>query len=348
MDLILRWYGPDDPVVPAHIRQIPYVRGVATALHGVAPGLVWTREAIVKRQERLAADGLAWTVTESIPVHEDIKIGAPGRDRAIEAWARTAENLGAAGVRTVCYNFMPVFDWMRTNLAVTASDGSTSSEYRHEDLLRIDLSKGMEALPAWAEAYSAARMAELVAAYADVDAERLWDNLAYFLERVVPVAAAAGVNLAIHPDDPPWPIFGFPRIVTGEESFARVLSLVDHPANGLTFCTGSLGATPDNDLVAMARRFAPTGRIHFGHFRNVKWTGDRSFVEVAHPRAFGSVDLVAVIRALVEGGFDGPVRPDHGRMIWGETGIPGYGLHDRALGAMYIAGAWEAAGGRVG
>jgi mannonate dehydratase len=184
------------------------------------------------------------------------------------------------------------------------------------------------------------QLARLRQAYGRVDNERMWENLAYFLERVVPVAHAAGVKMAIHPDDPPWPIFGLPRIVTDGDALERVTRLVDSPANGITFCTGSLGALPENDLPAMIRRVGP--RIHFMHCRNVRVTGDRSFHETAHPSRFGSVDMLQVMRALRDVGFRGPMRPDHGRRIWGEQGRPGYGLYDRALGAAYLQGLWEA------
>jgi len=177
-----------------------------------------------------------------------------------------------------------------------------------------------------------------------VDAERLWDNLAYFLERVVPVAEQAGVLLAIHPDDPPWPIFGLPRVITDARALERLVALVDSPANGVTFCTGSLGASPENDLPAMVRRLGGRGggRIHFAHCRNVRVTGERRFHETAHPSPCGGVDLFQVLCALRDVGFTGPMRPDHGRMIWGETGRPGYGLYDRALGVTYLQGLWEA------
>jgi mannonate dehydratase len=170
--------------------------------------------------------------------------------------------------------------------------------------------------------------------------EQLWENLAHFLERTVPVAEEVGVRLAIHPDDPPWPIFGVPRIITDGPALERLLRLVDRPANGVTFCTGSLGASPANDLPAIVRRLGP--RVHFAHCRNVLVTGEKQFREVPHPSRFGSVDMLEVLRALRDVGFDGPMRPDHGRMIWGETGRPGYGLYDRALGAAYLHGLWEA------
>ena len=239
----------------------------------------------------------------------------------------------------LCYNFMPVFDWLRTDLAQPLADGSTALAYDDRALAAVDLSRGTGDLPGWATAYGPDELQRLLAAYRDVDAERLWDNLAYFLERVVPAAADAGVRMAIHPDDPPWPIFGLPRIICRGSDLERLVALVDSPANGVTFCTGSLGADPENDLPAMVRRIGP--RIHFAHCRNVRVTGERRFHETAHPSACGGVDLYAVLRALSDVGFAGPIRPDHGRMIWGERGRPGYGLYDRALGAMYLQGMWE-------
>ncbi|HEX8907497.1 MAG TPA: mannonate dehydratase, partial [Longimicrobiaceae bacterium] len=212
--------------------------------------------------------------------------------------------------------------------------------YDHEALARIDLSRGTGDLPGWAAAYDADELGRLLYAYAQVDDERMWENLAYFLERVVPAAEESGVRLAIHPDDPPWPIFGLPRIITDAAALERLVSLADTPANGITFCTGSLGALPSNDLPAMVRRLG--NRIHFAHCRNVLVTGERRFHETAHPSACGSVDMLEVLRALRDAGFAGPVRPDHGRRIWGEAGRPGYGLYDRALGAAYLQGLWEA------
>ncbi len=342
MHLTFRWYGPDDPVPLAHIRQIPGVTGIVHALHDVPLGDVWPLERLEARKAEIEAAGLRWAVVESIPVHEDVKLGRPTRDRLIDTYCRSVENVGRAGIPVVCYNFMPVFDWMRTDLAQPRPDGSTTLAYDHADLGRFDLSQGLPQLPAWATDYTADALQAVLHAYRTVDAERLWDHLGYFLERVVPVAAAAGVVLGLHPDDPPWPLFGLPRIITDAAALQRVVDLVEHPANGLTLCTGSLGADPANDLPAMVRRFGGQGRIHFAHCRNVKVTGPRTFYESAHPSAFGDVDLFEVMRAYHAVGFQGPMRPDHGRMIWGETGTPGYGLYDRALGATYLAGLWEA------
>jgi mannonate dehydratase len=230
---------------------------------------------------------------------------------------------------------------MRTDLAMRLPDGSLTLAYDHDALARIDLSHGTGDLPGWALAYTPDQLASLLAAYRGMTNEQMWEHLAYFLERVVPVAEDEGVLMALHPDDPPWPIFDLPRIVTDNAALERVLSLVDRPANGLTFCTGSLGSRGDNDVVAMAHRFAARGRIHFAHCRNVRITGDRRFHEVPHPSRYGNVDMRGVLTALIEARFNGPTRSDHGRMIWNEHGRPGYGLHDRALGATYLLGLWE-------
>jgi mannonate dehydratase len=345
MKLSLRWYGPDDAVRLAYMAQIPDLTGIVTALHEIPPGVAWSREAIDRRHEAVQAAGLRWVVAESVPVPEPVKLGSNGRDAAIEAWCQSLEVLGASGVPVVCYNFMPVFDWMRTDLAERAVDGSFSPAFREADLSRFDLDRGFDALPAWAESYTPARLRELRDAYARLDSERIWDHLGYFLERVVPIAESAGVRLALHPDDPPWPVFGIPRIISDGASLRRVLELDDRTANGLTFCTGSLGARSDCDLPALVREIG--SRIHFAHCRNVRRLGPRDFVETAHSRSAGDVDLPAVLRAYLETGFDGPMRPDHGRMIWGETGRPAYGLYDRALGASYLSGAWHALGGSL-
>ena len=339
MEMTFRWYGPDDPVPLQHIRQIPGVTGIVSALYDVPVGEAWPLNRLRRLKETIEEAGLRFDVVESIPVHEDIKLGRPSRDRLIDAFCQSVEAMGALGIPVLCYNFMPVFDWTRTNLAMALPDGSTALSYDQDDLEKIDLALGTSGLPGWATAYTADELQALLAAYREIDAEQLWDHLGYFLERVVPVAEAADVRMAIHPDDPPWSIFGLPRIITDGDALQRFIRLVDRPANGVTFCTGSLGANPANSLPAMVRSLE--GRIHFVHARNVKVTGERTFHESPHPEAFGSVDLPAVLRALRETGFDGPMRPDHGRMIWGETGRPGYGLYDRALGATYLLGLWE-------
>ena len=341
MRMTFRWYGESDAVPLAYIGQIPGVRGIVSAVYDVPVGDAWPASHIARLQEQITNAGFELAVIESIPVHESIKLGADDRDRYIDAYCESIARVGAAGVPVVCYNFMPIFDWTRTNLAHALPDGSTTLTYEHDALSRIDLSRGTGELPGWSMAYDAETLARLLAQWRVVHAEMLWEHLAYFLARVVPVAAAAGVKLAIHPDDPPWSIFGLPRIITNADALRRVLSLVDHPANGLTFCTGSLGSSAANDVPAMVREFAATQRVHFMHCRNVKRTDVQSFNEVAHPSACGDVDMRAVLQALHDHGYRGPMRPDHGRMIWGEQGKPGYGLYDRALGAMYLQGLWE-------
>ena len=337
-----RWFGATDPIPLAYIRQIPGVMGVVSALYDVPVGDAWGRARLGTLKAQIEDAGLRFAVVESIPVHEDIKLGRAGRDRLIDRYSASIASMGELSIPVLCYNFMPVFDWTRTDLAMRLPDGSTALAYDDGALAAIDLSRGTGELPGWATAYEPTQLQALLAAYRDVDAERLWDNLAYFLERVVPVAEQAGVRLAIHPDDPPWPIFGLPRIITNARALERLVALVDSPANGVTFCTGSLGASPENDLPTMVRRLGGLGRIHFAHCRNVRVTGERRFHETAHPSSCGSVDLFEVLRALRDVGFTGPMRPDHGRMIWGETGRPGYGLYDRALGVTYLQGLWEA------
>lgn len=339
MQPAFRWFGADDDVALAAIRQIPGVHTVVSALYHVPVGAAWRASDVCELRDRVGEAGLRLGVIESIPVHEDIKLGRPGRERFTAAWCESVHALGEAGVGVLCYNFMPVFDWMRTDLARRMDDGSSSLAYDDAALAGFDLAGGTRDLPGWSAAYDATELGALREAYAHVDAERLWDNLAWFLERVVPVAAESGVRMAIHPDDPPWPIFGLPRIITSGAALERLVSLVDSPANGVTLCTGSLGASPENDLPAIARRLGD--RIHFVHCRNVQVTGERRFHEVPHPSRFGDVDMRAVLAVLREQGFDGPLRPDHGRMIWGEQGRPGYGLYDRALGIMYLQGLWE-------
>lgn len=342
MQMTFRWFGDDDPVKLAHIRQIPGVTGVVSALYDVPVGESWTSQNLACLKERIEAEGLQFTVVESIPVHESIKLGGPERDHWIDNFCLSVQAMGEVGIPVLCYNFMPVFDWMRTRLDMVLGDGSTALAYDHGELNEMEAVRGAAGLPGWATRYTAAELAGLFAAYGKMDGEQLWDHLGYFLERVVPIAEGAGVKMAIHPDDPPWPIFGLPRIITDGRALKRIVDLVDSPANGVTLCTGSLGADPANDLPEIIHRLGERGRINFAHCRNIRRSGERRFFESAHPSPFGDIDMLAVLRALYETGFSGPLRPDHGRMIWGEVGRPGYGLYDRALGAMYLQGLWEA------
>jgi mannonate dehydratase len=317
------------------------VTGVVSALYGSPVGEAWPSDALERLACEIDSAGLELSVVESIPVHEDIKLGRPTRDRLVDQYCESIQHMGEVGVPVLCYNFMPIFDWTRTDLAMPMPDGSTALSYDDAALARIDLSRGTGDLPGWATAYDEQSLAALLAAYRSVDEEALWEHLAFFLQRIVPVAASANVKLAIHPDDPPWSIFGLPRIVTNAAALDRLTRIVDHPANGVTFCTGSLGADSRNDLPAIARALGERERIHFAHCRNVRRTGARRFHESPHPTQFGDVDMYQVLRALHDTGFRGPMRPDHGRMIWNEAGRPGYGLYDRALGSSYLQGIWE-------
>ncbi len=340
MKMILRWYGESDPVPLAYIRQIPGVTGIASAVYDVPVGEVWPLENIRALKKTIEAAGLEFEVIESVPVHEDIKLGRPTRDALIANYAQTLRNLGECGLKVVCYNFMPVFDWMRTTLNLELEDGSTVLGFDADVLAGSDPRKGMD-LPAWNVSFKREEMLGLIAEYQSVPESALWANLEYFLKGVIPAAEQAGIKMAIHPDDPPRPIFGLPRIVKNVEDLRRVLAMVDRPANGLTLCAGSLGASLDNNIVSMVKEFAGQGRIHFAHIRNVKVDEKGNFHETAHRSDCGSLDIGAIVKAYYDAGFEGYVRPDHGRMIWGETGTPGYGLYDRALGAVYINGLWE-------
>lgn len=342
--MTLRWFGQHDPVSLEHIRQIPGVAGIVSSIYDIPVGEAWPLERILDLKYEVERSGLSLEVIESVPVHEDIKLGRPSRNRYIENYRTTLKNLSRAGIHTVCYNFMPVFDWFRTRLDHPLQDGSTTLIYDHDIVVDADPSDenfdfADFKLAGWDSSFEPGELQGLVSAYSEIGEEGLWDSLAYFLRAITATAHEADIELAMHPDDPPWSIFGLPRIIKDEQSLARLLALADSPSNGLTFCTGSLGANPDNDLPAMIRRFGD--RIYFAHCRNIKWVGERSFQEAAHLSSEGSLDMVEILRAYEELEYSGPMRPDHGRMIWGESGIPGYGLYDRALGATYLNGIWE-------
>ncbi|NLK17127.1 MAG: mannonate dehydratase [Clostridiales bacterium] len=340
MKMTFRWYGEGDPIPLKYIKQIPNMSGVVTAVYDVPVGEVWPEEKIARLANLCRESGLELEVIESVPVHEDIKLGKPSRDSYIDNYKQTLRNLGKCGIKCVCYNFMPVFDWLRTDLKfVDEADGSNSLAYNHEQLIGLDI-KNLS-LPGWDESYTKEELNGLLKQYEDMTHEELFENLVYFLEQIMPVCEEMGINMAIHPDDPPWDMFGLPRIITGERSYEKLFSAVPARRNGITFCSGSLGADRFNHLVRIIEKFA--NRIFFAHLRNIKYTGAMDFKEVAHYSACGSLDMYAIVKALVEKGFDGYVRPDHGRNIWGEDSKPGYGLYDRALGAAYLNGLFEAA-----
>lgn len=341
MKLSFRWYGNDDPVKIEYIRQIPSMHSIVTAIYDVPVGEKWSVDSILSLKETVENAGLNFDVIESVPVHEDIKLGLPTRDKYIENYKENIRNLGKAGVKVICYNFMPVFDWTRTQLDKVLDDGSTALVYYVDQIKDMDPLTGELSLPGWDSSYTKESLKEVFDKYSKVTKEDLWNNLEYFLKEIIPVAEEAGVKMAIHPDDPPYDIFGLPRIITNEENLDRFLKLVDSEYNGLTFCTGSLGSGSFNNVVKMIDKYAAQGRIHFMHVRNVKLLEDGGFEESAHYSPCGSLDIVEIMKALHKHNYEGYLRPDHGRMIWGETGRAGYGLYDRALGAMYLTGIWE-------
>lgn len=349
MEMTLRWYGPGyDKVSLEQIRQIPGVTGVVTSLMGKQPGEVWEKDEIRELKQIVEAQGLLVKGIESVNVSDEIKIGTEKRDEHIENYITTLTYLGEAGIHMVCYNFMPVFDWTRTELARKRADGSTVLAYNQEIIDKIDPAHMRESMARMSEGYSMPgweperldRLEELFEAYQDVDEEKLFANLVYFLEAIGPVCEKYGISMGIHPDDPAWPIFGLSRIITGKEQIVRLLKAVDKPYNGITLCTGSLGSNPENDIHEIIR--AAAGRIPFAHIRNLRYNQKGDFEEAAHLSADGSMDMYQIVKTLYQTGFTGIIRPDHGRMIWGEQAMPGYGLYDRALGAAYLNGLWEA------
>ncbi|MEQ6918003.1 mannonate dehydratase [Halomonas aquatica] len=382
MEHTWRWFGPKDPIRLDEIRQTG-ATGIVTALHEVPNDSVWSLEAIRERKAMIEAAGLSWSVVESVPVPEAIKQGRPERDALIATYCQTLRHLAACGIDTVCYNFMPVLDWTRTDLGWSLPDGALAlrfdqtafaafdlfllerpgakAEYGHEEqaearhyLDSLD-AHGREklvntliaGLPGAEEHYTLERFRSVLADYAEIDAERLREHLGYFLRAVIPVAEEVGIRMAIHPDDPPRPLLGLPRVVSNADDARWLLDAVPSPANGLTLCTGSYGVRTDVDLAAMARRFGP--KIHFAHLRSTRREASdpRSFHEAPH--LDGDVDMVAVIQALVEeerrrereGGSRLPLRPDHGHHILDDRHrdtAPGYPLYGRLRGLAELRG----------
>lgn len=372
-----RWFGPNDPVSLADIRQAG-ATGVVSALHDLPNGTVWSIEAIAAYRDMIEAAGLRWEVVESVPVHEDIKRGAPGWEDKADAWAQSIRNLAACGVKTVCYNFMPLLDWTRTDLSFALSDGAQCLRYDAVDAAMFDIHilarpgaaqdhtpevvqaaqirfdtlalDGAQALtdtiiaglPGAEESFDLDSFRQALAGYDRVGAEELRASLAAFLRHVVPVVEEVGVRLGIHPDDPPFPIFGLPRVVSTQDDLAAILDMVDSPANGLTFCTGSLGVRADNDLPAMLTRFG--ARVNFLHLRSTRREADGiSFHEAPH--LSGDVDMVAICRAALAAertqGRPLPFRPDHGHALAHDQRVsstPGYPYIGRLRGLAELRG----------
>ncbi|SDN26952.1 mannonate dehydratase [Actinomyces ruminicola] len=351
MKMTFRWYGEAyDPIPLEHVRQIPGMTGIMGVLDQYAAGEVWSREDIGALVDRVHAQGLECEVIESVNVHEDIKLGLPSRDAYIANYCQTLENLAAFGIKVVIYNFMPVFDWLRTELYHRNEDGSTCLYYNHADVegmgpreivAMTERASGGLTLPGW-EPERLGRLEEVLALYEGIDHARMREHYRYFLQGVIPTCERVGIRLAVHPDDPAWDLFGLPRVCKNRDDLDAIVGLVDSPANSLCVCSGSLGSNPDNDVPAIFREFGERGRIAAAHVRNVKHLGPKHFQEAQHLSADGSLDMAAIVEAIYDTCPDVYVRPDHGRMIWGETGRPGYPLYDRALGATYINGLYEA------
>lgn len=350
MKMGFRWYGEgNDPIPLAHIKQIPGVTGLVWALHDVPVGEVWSTERIEEVKRQAEAYGFDIDVVESVNVHEDIKLGKPSRDLYIENYKQTIRNLASVGVKVICYNFMPVFDWTRTDLYHPLPDGSNALFFEKAMTIDVDVkevfdritegAKGMT-MPGF-EPEKRAIIEQLFEEYQGMTEEKMFANAKYFLDAIIPICEECDIKMGIHPDDPPWDIFGLPRLIKSAENIQKYLNLNPSPNNGLTFCSGSLGAGRHNDPAEIIRRFGD--RIHFAHIRNVKHFTNGDFIESSHRNCDGDVDITDVVRALHDIGFTGYARPDHGRHIWGEEAVcrPGYGLYDRALGVMYLWGAWD-------
>lgn len=340
--LAFRWFGENDTIPLAHLAQIPGLSSIVSAVYDVPPGEVWPSARIAALADAARKHGLSFDVVESIPVHEDIKLRCGDVHRLLENYKENIRRVAAHGVTCITYNFMPIFDWTRTTLAKPLHDGSTSLAMEHDVLLHIDPLAEDLTLPGWDVGYTKSEIRSLMAAYAARGEAGLWESLAGFLDSILPVCEACGVRMALHPDDPPYPLFGIPRILGSEQALDRLLSLANSRANALCLCTGSLGCITSNDVLSMVKKYASSNKIAFIHMRNVDVYGDGSFAEAAHPSCCGRIDMYQIAKTLASYEYDGFVRPDHGRMIWGEVGKAGYGLYDRALGLAYLHGLFEA------
>lgn len=352
MEMTFRWFGADaDKVKLGDIAQIPGVKGVVGMIMDIPAGEIWSKERIKALKDEIEAAGLTLKVIESVNIHDDIKIGLPTRDKYIENYKTTIRNLATFGIEVICYNFMPVFDWLKSDLDYRLKDGSQTMAFIAKDIPeepqeiidRVQGADGGFSLPGW-EPERLSEVKRLFDAYKDVDEAKLRENFAYFLKAIIPTCEEVGIKMAVHPDDPPYSMFGLPRVVKNRDDLDWICNVVDSPYNAITLCTGSIAEDPENDVYAIMAEFVKRDRIPFAHVRNIKFldSGKYDFYEAPHKSEYGSLDMYKILKAMYDNGFNGYIRPDHGRMIWGETGRPGYGLYDRALGASYLNGLWEA------
>lgn len=377
-----RWFGPDDPVTCSHVRQAG-ADGIVSALHAIAPGEVWQQPDIAKRKSEIEAAGLSWDVVESIPVHPSIKLGDSEASRYTDAWIETMHNLAAQGISIICYNFMAVVDWTRTDLRYPTHRGGLALRFDQLEFAVYDLCilqrAGAEAdyddvtvsrakaqyarmdeaaterleatiiagLPGSDLSHGREGIRAAIAEYDGIDADALRANLIRFLKKAVPAAEACGSRICLHPDDPPFPIFGLPRCASTKADYATLFDAVPALANGITLCAGSLGSRADNDVLEIARTFA--SRIHFAHLRNVTLYPDGGFFEDDHLE--GEVDMVALVKILMdeearrsaEGRADNviPMRPDHGHLLLDDIHKdtnPGYSAIGRLKGLAELRG----------
>jgi mannonate dehydratase len=382
LEQTFRWYGPSDPVTLSAIRQTG-ATGIVTALHHIPSGEVWPKEEIEKRKNIIQAAGLRWSVVESVNIHESIKTAGPDREKYAANYIATLKNLSESGIKTVCYNFMPVLDWTRTDIDYKLPNGASALRFYAPALAAFDLyileregaysdftldeqqqakayldsltedgkkqliTNIMAGLPGTKEVLTIDEFQAHLEKYKGIDADKLKQNLAWFLQAIIPDAEKLGVNMCIHPDDPPFPILGLPRVVSTESDLFDVVNASPSPSNGITFCTGSLGARADNELPAMIDRLGK--HIHFLHLRNVRREGDGSFFEADH--LGGSSDMYAVMKAVIneqkrraDNGRDDvaiPMRPDHGHKLLDDFNyntFPGYSVIGRLKGLAELRG----------